>query len=84
MPESRGRKKKARPESDRPAVRVEDQANPPWYVPTFVSLLIIGLVWVVVTYISDSQWPIPGIYQWNLAVGFGFIFAGFIMTMRWR
>ncbi|MBN8883720.1 uncharacterized protein UPF0233 [Salana multivorans] len=83
MPESRGRKK-ARPTTARPAVRVEDKPNPSWYVPTFVTLLVVGLVWVVVTYISDSRFPIPGIQQWNLAIGFASIFAGFIMTMRWR
>lgn len=83
MPESRGRKK-ARPETTRPVTRVEDQTNPSWYVPLFVSLLVVGLLWVVITYILDSQYPIPGLGQWNLAIGFGFIFAGFIMTMRWK
>lgn len=83
MPESR-RRKKARPETNRPVTRAEDASNPSWYVPTFVTLLIVGLVWVVLTYILDSRYPIPGIGQWNLAVGFASIFAGFIMTMRWK
>ena len=28
--------------------------------------------------------PIPGVGHWNLAVGFGLLMAGFVMTTRWR
>lgn len=82
MPESRSRKKPAAPQST-PVVR-EETSNPPWFVPTFVGLLVLGLVWVVVTYISQGRFPIPPLGSWNLAVGFGFILVGFGMTMRWR
>lgn len=83
MPESRTRKKAkpARPAVVHPA---EARTNPTWYVPLFVALLVIGLAWVVITYITDSRWPIPAFGAWNLAVGFGFILVGFGMTMRWK
>lgn len=84
MPVSRSRKK-PKPQSERPQVEVpEESGNAPWFVPTFVSLLVVGLVWVVTTYISQSAYPIPALGAWNLAVGFVMILAGFLMTMRWK
>lgn len=59
------------------------KANPGWFVPLFCALMIIGLIWAVVYYLTSS-YPIPAIHQWNLLVAFGFIMAGFIMTMWWR
>lgn len=81
MPESRSRKKPAYvppPESKAP------KGNPPWLVPTMVTLMLLGLVWVVVTYITQTAWPIPGIGNFNLLIGFAFIIAGFGLTTRWR
>lgn len=49
-----------------------------------VTLMILGLVWVVATYLAQSAWPVPGIGNWNLAIGFGIMMIGFVMTMRWR
>jgi len=46
--------------------------------------MVVGLVWVVLTYLFRGDLPIPGIGNWNLAIGFGLIMAGFLMTMRWR
>ena len=68
----------------------EAGVNPRWLVPTMLGLMIFGLVYVVVAYLSNMQWPIPfhdafnlnG--NWNLAVGFTFLIAGFGLTTRWR
>lgn len=49
-----------------------------------IGLMLLGLIWVLVFYLSGSQFPIPGIQAWNLAIGFGIAFAGFLMTTRWR
>lgn len=59
------------------------RANPSWFVPLFCALMIIGLVWAVVYYLNSS-YPIPNIGAWNLAIAFGIIMVGFIMTMWWR
>ena len=72
--------------------RVEDtikstKANPRWFVPLFVTLMLVGLIWIVVYYISSTMgkvFPIPGIGNWNLAVGFGILLIGFLMTMWWH
>lgn len=85
MPKSRSRKKKqpTAPATAQGAPQKE-APNPEWWVPVMVTLFLVGLVYIVVTYLSGSQYPIPGIGNWNLGVGFTFIMVGFIMTMRWR
>ncbi|GAA2240048.1 hypothetical protein GCM10010401_10820 [Rarobacter faecitabidus] len=63
-------------------------ANPVWLVPTMLTLLILGLVWIVVFYVTSGlltfNLPIPGIGQWNLAVGFALILGGGILSTRYQ
>jgi hypothetical protein len=59
--------------------------SPTWYPITMVVLLIIGLAYIVVYYISGEN--IPGmrdIGSWNFGVGFLFLMTGLIMAVRWR
>ena len=49
-----------------------------------IGLMLVGLVWVLVFYLSGMQFPIPDIGPWNLVIGFGIAFLGFLMTTRWR
>lgn len=58
--------------------------NPPWFVPLMLGLMIVGLVWVVVFYLSAGQFPVRALSNWNLLIGFAFIISGFLMTTRWR
>ncbi len=63
---------------------VDSAPNPVWFKPVMLGLMLIGLVWVLVFYISGTQFPIPSIGAWNLVIGFGIAFIGFLMTTRWR
>lgn len=58
--------------------------NPVWFKPIMVGLMLLGLVWVLVFYLSEMRFPIPDIGAWNLVIGFGIAFVGFLMTTRWR
>ncbi|GAA4965836.1 cell division protein CrgA [Kineococcus glutinatus] len=58
--------------------------TPRWWVVTMIGLMILGLVWIVVFYLSQVRYPVPGWGNWNLVAGFGLILAGFAMTTRWR
>ncbi len=82
MPESSSRKKAVY--IPPPAKSSGPKVNPPWFMPVMVGLMLVGLAWIVVTYLTQSAYPIPGIHQWNLLIGFAFIIAGFGMTTRWR
>jgi len=58
--------------------------NPVWFKPVMFGFMLVGLVWILVYYVSQSSWPIPTIGPWNIMVGFGIMFIGFLMTTRWR
>jgi hypothetical protein len=94
VPESKSRKKKVRPSDpdwlDRmaKAEAKERVGNPSWLMPVMVGLMVVGLVWVVMYYVTSPRvgggFPIPPLGTWNLAVGFVLIIAGFVLTMRWK
>ena len=81
MPESKKRKK-ARPAQSRPKVEVIE-TSPQWWAPVMVTLMIVGLVWVVITYLMGGRWPLP-IGNYNLLIGIVFMMSGFLMTLKWR
>lgn len=90
MPESRkrktakGRKVEATDVETRPNWTDGMKLSPSWWAPTMVALMLIGLVLVLVYYTTNAAYPIPGIGNWNIAVGLGVAFVGFLMTLRWR
>jgi hydrogenase-4 membrane subunit HyfE len=82
MPESRIRRKSA---YTAPAAKSSVvKPNHRLFVPVMVALLVGGLAWIVTYYITQTKYPIPGIENWNLVVGFGILLSGFVMTTRWR
>jgi hypothetical protein len=83
VPESKGRDRKSAA-SISPPTRKGIEPNPVWWAPVFVILLVVGLLWIVVYYVSEYRYPIEAIGTWNLGIGFVVLMAGFIMTMRWR
>ena len=58
--------------------------SPRWLVPLMIALFIVGLLWVVVFYITQREYPVESLGNWNMAVGFGLIIAGFMLSTRWR
>jgi len=59
-------------------------ANPAWFVPVMLGLMLVGLFWVVTFYVTATDFPIPKIGYWNLVIGFSLMISGFMMTTRWR
>lgn len=59
MPESRKRKKKTTPT---PHATTQSAAtpSPKWWAPTMSTLMVVGLVWVVATYLFRGSSPSPG------------------------
>jgi len=58
--------------------------SPSWLAPVMVANFLIGLFWIVIFYVSQTRYPIPGIGAWNMIVGFSFIGVGFSLATRWR
>ncbi len=84
MPASKGRDSaSATPPPERKAQQVA-VGSPPWYAPMMVTLMILGLLWVVTFYITRQEYPIPQLGRWNLGIGFALMLSGFFMTTRWR
>jgi hypothetical protein len=82
VPESKGRAKRAYTPPPKPSKA--KIGNPAWFVPVMIGLMVVGLLWVVVFYISSQRYPVEALGRWNLAIGFGLMLSGFAMTTRWR
>lgn len=79
MPKSRVRKKALYT----PPPVAKKKHGQPWIAPAMVTFFVLGIIWLVVYYITNGDLPV-GIGNWNLAVGFGFICAGFGFATQWR
>ena len=74
-------------------VKVKRTGSPNWYAPTMVTLMVIGLLWVVTTYLFKGTYPLPYFQShhandWlangNLYVGFLVMMLGFLGLLRWK
>ena len=77
----------------RTPTKVKDTASPRWYAPTMVTLMVIGLLWVVTTYLFNGQYPLPyftkhhatdWLFNGNLYIGFLIMMSGFLGLLRWK
>ncbi|MDG4794799.1 cell division protein CrgA [Micromonospora sp. WMMD1082] len=87
MPKSQVRKKKVyTPPTDvRPTATAATRKPSPMWLPILaVSLIVFGIGWLVVYYLSEQRWPVMELGYWNLAVGFGAMVASLIVLSRWR
>ncbi|MGH3367586.1 MAG: cell division protein CrgA [Nocardioidaceae bacterium] len=89
MPLSRSRKKQAKtPTGSTPTRRpVPQQAKGSrrWVAPVMVTLLVVGLLWIVVFYLGGSEIPVMAdLGYWNLGIGMGLIMLGLITAMKWE
>ena len=90
MPKSKVRKK---PDAAlRPSAAAPERVlapSPPWYPIVMGVVLIIGLAYMVVYYLTSSgtspHVPIMAtLGAWNFAIGFGVMLLGLVMAVRWR
>ena len=76
MPESKGRDSRSGHYTPQQRAR-KPAPNPEWWAPVFVTLLLLGLAWIVVFYVTQGAWPIGAFGYGNLVAGFVLLLAGF-------
>ena len=81
MPKSRVRSKAVYTPPTRTA---KAKVSPRWLVPVMLGSLLVGLVWIVLFYVSQEKLPISAIGSWNLVIGFAFLVSGVVLATRWR
>ncbi|AKK10068.1 cell division protein CrgA [Corynebacterium uterequi] len=69
----------------RTPVKINTGGTPMWYKIIMFGLMLLGLAWIIVFYLSGSMIPtMVELGAWNYAIGFGLFLAGLLMTMGWR
>jgi hypothetical protein len=58
--------------------------TPTWYKVIMLGLMVVGLLWLIVYYLFQGAYPVPGIGTWNIGVGLGLMMIGLVMTTKWR
>ena len=62
----------------------EPTPNAIWFKPVMFGFMLVGLIWIIVFYVSQGSLPIASLNTGNILIGFGIMFIGFLMTTRWR
>ncbi|GGJ88756.1 cell division protein CrgA [Pilimelia anulata] len=87
MPKSTVRKKKSYappPEVRATSAAASKKPSPMWVPALAVGLILFGIAWLVVFYLSEQEFPVKSWHYWNLAVGFGAMVASLGILSRWR
>ena len=62
----------------------DDAPNPVWFKPIMFGFMIVGFLWLITFYVSKGALPIAALESYNILIGAGVLFIGFLMTTRWR
>lgn len=88
MPKSRVRKKKVylAPATARANSQQGGKYRPSsgWVPGIAVALAVLGMVWLVIFYLTAGGLPIASIGNWNIGIGFSCIIAALVTFTRWR
>ena len=85
MPESKKRK-----QDDYTPVSVSREPikldSPRWVAPLMVTLLVVGLLYIVIFYVAGDKIGFMGQLGniGNIGIGFGLMASGFVVSTRWR
>ena len=87
MPKSRMRKKKVYSSSGPGKSTTSGESyepSPTWVPITAVALIVIGIGWLTLFYLSGMEFPVASWGYWNLAVGFSCMVAALLVLSKWR
>ena len=55
-----------------------------WVAPLMLTLFLVGLLWIVVFYISGGKYPVESLNNWNIVIGFSLVAGGFVVSTQWK
>lgn len=56
-----------------------------WVPPTFITVGLLGVIWLVVYYIAGSSIPaMASLGNWNMLIGMGLMAISFFIMTLWR
>jgi len=92
VPKSKVRKKSDAPARSSQTLPTSTRAmapSPTWYPIVMAVVLLAGLAYLVVYYLTNSGTSpeigfMDDLGAWNFAVGFGVMLLGLVMAVRWR
>lgn len=67
-----------------PTRSTKKRVSPPWVGATMLGCFLVGIVWLVLFYVTGGSLPVKALSNWNLLIGFSFIIAGFGVSTQWR
>lgn len=85
MPKSRVRKTEVF--TPPPKRSAKKKVSPPWLAPTMVGLMILGIIWLTLGYLTQYDFPgmnALGGQAGNLFEGFALLIAGLGLATQWR
>ncbi len=95
MPESRTRKsaeakqklkaqRDARPKKVK-GTKVKAPSSRRWVPPTFITVGLLGVAWLVTYYVAGTQIPLMSdLGNWNILIGMGGMAAAFGIATLWK
>lgn len=65
--------------------RVKGPASRRWVPPTFITVGLLGVAWLVTYYIAGQQIPLmSALGSWNILIGMGGLAAAFGLATLWK
>lgn len=87
MPKSKVRKKSTFNSTavSRTPVKVKAGPSSIWFVAFFLTLMVVGLVWLMTFQLAAQHIPwMLELGPWNYAIAFAFMITGLLLTMKWH
>lgn len=87
MPESKVRKSAAKKKRTAAAKskKVASPANRRWVPPTFITVGLLGVAWLITYYVAGQNIPfMAALGDWNILIGMGGMAAAFAIATLWK
>jgi hypothetical protein len=90
VPESRVRKsaeskKKQKAAAEAKPKKIKAPSSRRWVPPTFITVGLLGVAWLIVYYIAGTQIPfMTTLGNWNILIGMGGMAAAFGIATLWK